>query len=527
MDDARATLLGQRSATRARARVAGDLDAVVLMALRKEPERRYGTVEQFARDVRLHLEQQPVTARPDGVGYRLAKLVRRRRLETVAVALAMASLVGGLVVSTVQTRRAEAARLRATAVTKFLTTMLGAADPGSLGADVTVREVLDSAAVRADSLRDTPELESEVRTVIGSTYLAIGEFDAAQRQLELDLAARWRAFPKGNYAIGSAISRLSLAHEYSGRYAVSDSLLREAAAIFERFPPPDAVEAASVLEDRARVLVSLGRPAEAVPLLLEALAIQQRSGAVQDSAIAFTYTNAGLAFSDANDQVAADTMLRLAEQAGRRAFGDDHPMVASTMSLRASVFERLGRMAEADSTFRATLALRRRIIGADHPDYAWSLGNYADHLVRTERWAEAASTAREVLAMRGRTLDDGHPMVGTGLQVLGRALGRLDSLEAAERYLRESLALRRAAFPEGHWILASSENVLGEHYVLAGRYRDAEALLLPSERRLLELRGLRSPSVVSARERLVALYEAWGKQEDAARWRAALDSART
>ncbi len=525
IDEVRAAVIGERSPARARALVRGDLDAVVQMALRKEPERRYGTVEQLARDVRAHLDGQPVTARPDGFGYRFGKLVRRHRLETVAITVAVASLVGGLVAANTQRRRALAQGRRAEQVTQFLTSMLGSADPGSLGKDVTVRQMLDSAAIRADTLRGTPELESEIRTIIGATYIELGEYDAAQQQIELDIAARRRFTPAGSFGLGTSISRLALAHEYAGRLTVADSLLQQSRAMFERFPPPNPEELASVLEDRARVLIGLGRPKEAAPLLMDAIAVQERDGSPNDSSVAFTYANAARAVSDIDQIPLADSLLRLAQAAARRAFGDGHPQVATTMSLQADVFERMGRMSEADSTYRAMIALRRRILGPEHPTYAWGLVNYADHLALTERSAQAAAVSREVLSLRGRTLEDSHPVVGSALGVLGRSLGRLDSLAAAERYLQEALALRRTNFPEGHWIIEAALNALGENQVLAGRYRVAEPILLATERRLVELRGPRSENVRNARRRLVLLYDRLGRPAEARSWQRALDSA--
>ena len=528
IDAARAALLGEPSAARARSRVAGDLDAIVAMALRKEPERRYASAAELARDVRLHLARQPVTARADGVAYRLGRFVRRRWRETAAVVLVVASLAGALAVSTAQRRRADAERAeaerqrqRAEAVTTFLTTMLGSADPRTRGRDVTVREVLDSAAVQADTLRATPAIESAVRTAIGSTYIELGMYDAAVAQLERDVAARRRAEPAGSFGLGTAISRLALAHEYAGRYAVADSLLRQSAAVFAVHPPPDPVELASMFEDRARILVALGRPAEARRLLAEAIAVQRRDGAPVDSAIAYTYGNAANAASEANDQVAADTLLRLGEGAARRAFGEAHPLVATMMSLHAGVYERMGRLREADSAYRAAIALRRRVLGPEHPNTLWAVANHADHLATAGRWDEAAAAARLALAGRGATLDDAHPAVGAALGTLARALARRDSAAAAERLAREVLRLRRANFPADHWTIPAAQGTLGEVLALGGRHAEAEALLLASERALVAARGPASDSVRRARQRLALLYERWGRPEAAARWRAA------
>ncbi len=100
-------------AARLRKRLAGDLDTIVLMCLRKEPERRYGSVELLAEDVQRHLDGRPVRARRDTLGYRAGKFVRRNRVPVAAALLVGASLVVGLGVSLRQTRLARAERARA------------------------------------------------------------------------------------------------------------------------------------------------------------------------------------------------------------------------------------------------------------------------------------------------------------------------------------------------------------------------------------------------------------------------------
>jgi non-specific serine/threonine protein kinase/serine/threonine-protein kinase len=91
----------------------GDLDNILLMALRKEPERRYNSVEQFAGDLRRHLASQPVTARPDTLRYRTSKFIQRHRTGVVAVAVVAITLVGGIVATSWQAHTANVQRARA------------------------------------------------------------------------------------------------------------------------------------------------------------------------------------------------------------------------------------------------------------------------------------------------------------------------------------------------------------------------------------------------------------------------------
>jgi serine/threonine protein kinase/tetratricopeptide (TPR) repeat protein len=85
----------------------GDLDNIVLMALRKEPERRYQSVERFSDDIRRHLERLPVLARQDTFGYRTMKFVQRNKAATAAAVLVAVSLLGGIVATTWQAQKAK------------------------------------------------------------------------------------------------------------------------------------------------------------------------------------------------------------------------------------------------------------------------------------------------------------------------------------------------------------------------------------------------------------------------------------
>ena len=96
-----------------RKRLSGDLDNLVLMAMRKEPERRYSSVDLFAEDVRRHLEGRTVTARRASFGYRFSKYARRNRLWLPTASLVAVSMLGGTWAALSEARRARVERRRA------------------------------------------------------------------------------------------------------------------------------------------------------------------------------------------------------------------------------------------------------------------------------------------------------------------------------------------------------------------------------------------------------------------------------
>ena len=521
VDAAAAAASTERSAERLRSRLAGDLDAIILTALRKEPDRRYGSAEQLARDLERYLGGLPVSARPDNLRYRAGKFLRRRRLELAAAAVVVLSLAGGVAATLGQSHRVEVARARTSAINDFLLTMLGAADPGGLGRDVTVREVLDSAAVHADTLATQPALEADVRSAIGRTYLGLGEYGSAAVQFDRALTVRRQVAGGEDPSVATALSYVAGAHEMQGEYVASDSLYREALAVFVRSHGSNDTVHAELLDNVARARHQLGDLQGAERLQREAIEFREQVIGADDPDLVYSLNNLAVLLGDQGKLAAAESLHAKAVTVTRRIYGDRHPLVAATMSSYASVLELRGKLAESDSVFRLTLALERDILGPEHPDYAWTLFNYANFLLRRERFAEAESASREVLALRGRTLPDAHPAVGSAMQALGVALARQGNMEEGERWLRESLELRRAQLPEGHWLIASGESVLGEQLARAGRYAEAERLLVPAAERLLAERGAESPQVRDARRRVAEMYEGWGRPADAARWRSA------
>lgn len=515
---ATARTLAGRSLGSARHKVEGDLDAIILTALRKDPERRYGSAEQLLRDVGAYLDGMPVSAGPERLSYRIGKFLGRRRIEVGAAALLLLSLVGGIVATSRQATAAEGERQRAEQISDFLTSMLGAADPGALGRDVTVREVLDSASVRADSSKGNPDLLADIQEVIGETYLALGEYDTARDRFARAVDLRQDAHPDGSRRSALALTKLSGAYTALGDYPTADSILRIADAMLDRTAPADDPSRADVLSSRSALQQELGDLPSAETLQRAALDFRLRVTPGNDSMLANGYNDLAIILGQRGQLVAAESLHVLAVAHARLAYGDEHPAVASVLSQQAFALEMVGRLTESDSLFQVAIAMRRKLLGPEHPDYAWSLFQYAQFLQRRHDWAGALARGREVLALRGRTLPESHPAVSTALQVVGVALSNLDSLEAADRYLRESLALRRTTFGPDHWLTASGEAVLGEHLTRAGHYEEAEQLLLKAEARLTEVRGTDSPQAIDTRQRLAKLYEAWHRPTDAARW---------
>lgn len=218
------TLAGARGFSDARqlARaLAGELDAITLMALRKEPARRYATVDALAEDIRRYLRRERVLARPDTVAYRVQAFVRRRRPLVGGVAIALVALAGATFVSLAKARESRLAAERSERVAAFLgrittadaTTMDPIARLGSRG---TMAQLLDSLVRRVPlEFPDDARVRARLYASIGPNYTSQGRLREAEQVL--DSAVRLAREAYGERSDEYAMASLEMANAMASR----------------------------------------------------------------------------------------------------------------------------------------------------------------------------------------------------------------------------------------------------------------------------------------------------------------------
>ncbi|MBV6521212.1 MAG: Serine/threonine-protein kinase PknD [Gemmatimonadaceae bacterium] len=467
---------GERSEARLRSQLRGDLDAIVRQALRKEPERRYGSAEQLGNDLRRYLEGHPVSAQRDRLGYRLGKLIRRRRVEAIAGVLVVVSLVGGIVTTTRQARRAETESAKMEQVNTFLITMLSAVDPGYQGRDVTVAQVLSQAASDVGKQKLDPEIEAAIRHTIGQTYYGLGLYDSATVHAERAYELRRRLYGELDQRTLTSISYVIALAEARGAFAQAESLARVTVDRHRRSPQRNPGELATALDNLARMVEQQGRLDEAMQIKLESIAIR-RSTTDSASLEAFPYSlnNVAVSYQYRGEFAKADSLVREALGVEARVHGKTSPNYGDLLRTLASIRDESGKGEEADSLIRESLRVLRASLGPNHANYLRSLNMHAMLRYGANDLHEAVAAAREVTAAIGNGLPEGDQTAAIALQVLGLALDSLGQHFAADSALRRSQALREKYLPPDHWLIASSRAVTGYHLGLMGRRTDGEA----------------------------------------------------
>ena len=513
-----------------RRRLGGDLDNIVLMAMRKDPGRRYRSVEQLSEDLRRHLEGLPVIACKDTWHYRARKFVRRNRVGVVAAGLVALSLTAGIVATVWQAREAGIQRQKAGVqqvaaeqVADFLERLFREADPfGTRGESVTVRELLDEGAKQIDQgLGDQPEVRARMLDTIGVAYLNLGLYGEALPLLEAALENRrrvlgaeapevaeslhnlgWLRYRKGDLRAAEPVIREALALRRrvlgaeapevaesldvlgtllraKGDYAASEPLLREALALRRRAPSAETLEVAESLSRLALLRREMGEYREAEALYREALALHREQGG-QHPKVAVVLHNLGGLLRLKGEYDEAERYLRKALARYRELLGEDHPYVARGLNTLAVVLKNKGSHAAAERVYRQVLELQRRALGAEHPDVARTLNNLAAVLYARGDRAAAEKLSVEALQMYRRVLGDRHPELANPLHHLGVSRYAAGDADAAESYLKEALALRRELLGAEHPSVAISLLSLGQVLIRQGRPEQAEALLRES-----------------------------------------------
>lgn len=454
----------------------GDLDTIVAVALRKEPERRYASVGALADDVRRHLAGRPVAARGDRWTYRASRFVRRHRVGVAASAVMGLTLVGGVVATVWQAREALRQARRAEEVKRFTFSLFELSDPDAAkGKEVTARELLERGARRVEAeLAGQPELQSEMLLYLGGIYHRLS-LDAEGRPLREKALALRRLAGADELAVGEAELALGASHLSLGDTARAEEHIAQALEARRRRLGEEHVSTAVARGLLGRARFQRGDAASAEPLLRQAVSALRRHGPGSED-LATNVTALGLVRHEAGDLAEAEALYREGLELRRRLFGEDHSQVATSLFNLAAVMKDRGDLAGADAQYRQVLAIHRRLLGDPHEVVATDLNNLGTTLLARGRFGEAEALLRESLEIRVRLHGTESPRQALALHSLAQARRWQGRLEEAEALSRRALGYAVTLLGEDHQNVAAVREELAHTLRERGRLEEAEAL---------------------------------------------------
>jgi len=500
---------------RLRRRLKGDLDNVCLMALRKEPRRRYGSVEQLSEDVGRVLEGLPVRARKPTLAYRSSKFVRRHKSSVAASVIILISIAAFSITIVRERNRAENEAAKAQAISRFLISTLQSADPvAGVRRDVTVAQALNEAVNKIDSSL-SPEIKAELEYTIGQTYYHLGRYSEAVRLLQASVATLENRVGDHDPNLAHALEGLALVHSAQGEHEAAASLLERVAAIRERNLGSMHPDVARALGNLAGVYRAQGRYERAEELYKRALQIEEKVLGPEDPAVAGTLNNIAGLYAAQGRYGEAEALFRRSLEVGEKALGSEHPTLATLLANLGAVEVDQRKYAEAEPLLLRALSLGEKLLGADHPSVAKTINNLGGLYVQERRYSEAEPLLRRSLEIAEKSRGPEHLSVAIALNNLAALYVEQRRLPEAEPLLWRSLRIAEKALGPEDLLVAKVLNNLGELRGRRAQYAEGERLC----RRSLAIRQKslepNHPDLASSLETLAGLLEGQGLRPQA------------
>ncbi len=508
--------------------LAGDLDAILDRALRKEPAGRYPSAESFAADLDRHLAGLPVEARRGGLRYRAGRFVRRNRLAVASATLVALALLGAAIgfASLSAELRAErnlarAERDRAGQIAGFLQRLFATGEPNaSRGHELTVREMLARASAQlASELAAQPARRAELLLTLGSVYYSLGEFREAAARFDEALAA-FRGLPHADPdRLAEALAWRGDTGRLLGELDAAERDLQQALDLLAARHGPDGEPVAGVLLKLGRVRAMRGEPAEAEALERRALGILEAQDLPNRLLTAEVLVALGTSLGEQARLAEAEVVSRRAIALQREVLGSESTELIDGLTSLGATLAALRRFSEAEPLLLEADRLEARLRGEANPTRYQNFNNLAALASQQKDYAKAERYYRRALALAAPTLEARHPHRYFLLNGLGISLTELGRFAEAEPLLREALAIRRQTVPAGSWDLAWAEVGLARCLLGERRFAEAEALLLRAYPPIAEQRPVGDSKRRITLEKLVALYETWGRPAQAEPYR--------
>ncbi|MBS0445325.1 MAG: serine/threonine protein kinase [Proteobacteria bacterium] len=457
----------------------GDLDTLLLQALKKDPMRRYGSADALADDIEAYLSHRPLRAQPERPGYLLRKWMRRHRVAVAAAGTALAAILAGSGAAFWQAGVARGERLRADEVKRFVVGILNDASPygaGDLG-QVTAIDLVKQARQRlADARISDPAVRIELANLIGESLLSLGDLDAAEPVLQ-GAADDARRHLGGDHLQTLRARLLNLQLDRSrGRTAAERSELASLLPLLRRHADDDPASLVVGLENEVLTAIDEGRYAAA------------ESAAVE------------------------------AEQLARTRLGEHHAESVATAILVGMAQRYAGRYDAALASAERAYALTQAAYPGPplHPRVIEARAMFGRTLADVGRLSEGVAQLDGAAQDAARLFGAGSPMVGVLRQNLVAYRLDLGELAAADADSAEALRIAAATNTPTSYAYAGTQAARGN--VLLAR-RDAAAalaLLAPAADTLAQVLGAGHDVAIQARAQQALALAAGGDVDAAA-----------
>jgi eukaryotic-like serine/threonine-protein kinase len=475
-------------------RLKGDLDAITCKVLRKDPEDRYASVDNFVLDLERHKNGLPVSALPDSRAYRVRKFIYRNRGIVIAAAIILLTLVGGVMATLWQARQAhinaEQARIqaqRAEEVTGFMTDLFEAGDPAvAQGSDITIAEILNRGMEKALEPNQNEILQLDVISVLGRIFQNLGDYEKSVVLLKAALEITGQLEPYDALSAAEIQARLGVNYRLMGNLAKADSLNRKALETHEKLLGKYDPITIGSLEAVAAIHAYLTRNLTSADSLYREVVIRHRKVPGEKEALAVALSNLGYIKILKAEYTEALHLYIESSEIYRTTRGEHHPDLLRTQSSLAYVHHKLGNHELAEQLRIESIEARTRVLGENHPQLGLSYHYLADLLYDIGRFEEALINSRkavEIIENAGAT----HPAYPDLLVLLAKLYHKTANLSlAGETYHKASNVCIEARGSQSP-ACSRLNFTAAEFFIEQLQYKTASEFLQPSYKELQKI----------------------------------------
>jgi eukaryotic-like serine/threonine-protein kinase len=413
------------SNARALREVSGDLDTIILTALKREPERRYASAAALADDLRRWLDARPIAAQADSKTYRIKKFVARNRLMVGSASTVLLALIAGLSVALWQAgvareqakradaeaRRASMQALRADRVKDFVLALFQEQSPltRDQARAASAGELIERGIAAAKSEFAT-DIETQAKIVgeLATLQFGLGDIQQSIPNLQAALKLHEQSLGKESTEYASTLSALGAAWLSQGETQKGMEATESSLAILRKSAGADSIETAWAERQQIRLLIREGRPSEALPIAQHVYEVYKRKR------------------------------------------GELHVLTLQQRYNVGEVLSHVGRLKEAIDIQREVIAGYQSSGQNEHAGVVYPRLALARMLKETDQHAESATLFENALASARAVLDADHPMIGRILVQQGDLLRTLKRFDQAEQAWQgaERIFLKNKLSPE-------------------------------------------------------------------------------
>jgi serine/threonine protein kinase/tetratricopeptide (TPR) repeat protein len=480
---------------RLRRQLRGDLDTIVLKAMKKAPAERYATADAFTADIERHLADEPVHARPDSRWYRTRKLVLRHKVAVVATAAVFGTVLSGAAAAVWQAREAIAERQRAEEVKAFIVDLFEKADPYvGQGKVLSAADLLKQARARIDGLHTRPELRAELLHLVASGLGNLHDYVAAESMIDQAVEAARTSFgPADGRTLRARVLRSEI-NRVRGRIAEASDEIDNVVQLLRSQPDPAADLKVLALVQRAHLDIDRGRGKDAVVAAREALALAtQRLGPRNPHTVTASQVYA-VSLQYVGDPSAALPAMEHALQLTQALYGEHatHPRLVEAQLGYGRALADAGRLAEGIAMLERADTGAQAALGPDAFTRAFVKGRLARYRIEIGDPAQALDDIDTSLRILRLSAQEDSVNVAFAKLLRGNALLALRQPEQALADLEQATASLARQWDRQHpsVIAATAQQAMAR--AMAGDLATAETALrgLPPTPESLHAAGL-------------------------------------